>query len=260
MDDEKYSIKSVARCLKILDLASSFDRPLTINDVCDSLGININMAFRMLSTLTAAGYLIKNEKTGFYSVSLRALHLSRNALLSLDVRKFAMPYLEMLWNQYPNANINLAIYYEGEVMLIDRYYSLNIPRTFFYPGKTVPFHCTALGKVLTCELSEAEIDRLIAEKGLKSFTPKTITNPAELKADLARARAEHLARDREEFIIEDNCNAVPIRNQEGNIIAAISLAAFESYMPVQEVEETIPALRNTAHCISSTMGYQNGII
>jgi len=260
MDDEKYSIKAVTRCLKILDLAGSFDRPLSVNDVSDALGISNNMAFRMLSTLVGAGYMVKDEKTGFYSVSLRALHLSRNALLSLDIRKFAMPYLEMLWNQYPKANINLAIYYEDEVMLIDRLYSLNIPRTFFYPGKTVPFHCTALGKVLTCTLDETEIDRLVAKKGLKSFTPKTIADPVALKEELAKVRAEHLARDREEFIIEDNCNAVPIRDHEGKIIAAISLAAFESSMLMQEVEETIPALRNTAHCISSTMGYQNGII
>jgi len=260
MDDEKYSIKAVTRCLKILDMAGNFDRPLTVNDVSDALDINNNMAFRMLSTLVAAGYMVKDEKTGFYSVSLRALHLSRNALLSLDIRKFAMPYLEMLWNQYSKANINLAIYYEDEVMLIDRLYSLNIPRTFFFPGKVVPFHCTALGKVLTCELDEAALDQLVAKRGLKSFTPKTIVDPVMLKEELAKVRAEHLARDREEYIIEDNCNAVPIRNQEGKIIAAISLAAFESAMSMQEVEETIPALRNTAHCISSTMGYQNGII
>jgi len=259
MDDEKYSIKAVTRCLKILDLASGLDRPLTVNDVCDALDININMAFRMLSTLVTAGYMVKDEKTGFYSVALRALHLSRNVLLSLDVRKFAMPYLEMLWNQYQNANINLAIYYEDEVLLIDRFYSLNIPRTFFYPGKPVPFHCTALGKVLICELDGAALDQLVLKKGLKSFTPKTITDPVMLKEELAKVRAEHLARDREEYIIEDNCNAAPIRNQEGKIIAAVSLAAFENYMTVQEVEETIPALRNTAYCISSTMGYQNGM-
>ena len=253
MDDEKYSIKSVTRCLKILDMAGNFDRPLTVNDVCDALDININMAFRMLSTLVAAGYMAKDEKSGFYSVSLRALHLSKNALLSLDIRKFAMPYLEMLWNQYPKANVNLAIYYEDEVMLIDRIYSLDIPRTFFYPGKTVPFHCTGLGKVLTSELCEAELDRLIAKKGLKEYTPKTITDPSALKEELAKVRAEHLARDREEFIIEDNCNAVPIRDHEGKLVAAISLTAFESNMSVQEIEDTIPALRNTGHCISNTM-------
>ena len=259
MDNEKYNVKAVARCLKILDLAGSSELPLSINDVCSALDININMAFRMLSTLVSAGYMVKDEKTGLYSNSLKTLQLSRNALLSLNIRKYAMPYMELLWNQYQKANINLALLYEGEVLVIDRLDSVSTPRTYFTPGKTSPFHCTALGKILTCELDEGELDKIIAKKGLKTFTPKTITNTALLKAELAKVRAEHLARDREEYIPNDNCNAVPVRNQEGRIIAAVSLTAFDSYMSVQEIEETIPALRNTAQRISFMAGYQDGM-
>ena len=259
MDNEKYNIKAVHRCLKILDLAGASELPININDVCTALDTNINMAFRMLSTLVSAGYMVKDEKTGLYSNSLKTLQLSRNALLSLTIRKYAVPYLELLWNQYPKANINLALFYEGDVLVIDRLDSINTPRTYFTPGKTSPFHCTALGKILTCELEEAELDKIIAKKKLKAFTPKTITNPDLLKEELAKVRAEQLARDREEYIPKDNCNAVPVRNQEGKIIASISLTAFESYMTVQEIEDTIPALRNTAQRISFMAGYQDGI-
>ncbi|MCL1991749.1 MAG: IclR family transcriptional regulator [Spirochaetes bacterium] len=255
-DIEKYNIKAVARCLKILDLIALSDSPLSINDVCAALSINVNMAFRMLSTMVQAGYIVKDEKTGLYSNSLKTLQLSRNALLSLNIRKYAMPYLELLWNQYPKTNINLALLYEGDVLVIDRLDSLNTPRTYFTPGKTSPFHCTALGKILTCEMDEAELDKLIARKGLKAFTSKTITDPQALKAELAKTRSEQLARDREEYLPNDNCNAAPVRNQEGKIIAAVSLTAFESYMTIEEIEETTPALRNTARRISFMVGYQ----
>ncbi|MFP3089001.1 IclR family transcriptional regulator C-terminal domain-containing protein [Treponema sp. TIM-1] len=39
---------------------------------------------------------------------------------------------------------------------------------------------------------------------------------------------QELARVREEYILKDNYNAVPIRNSEGKIIAAMSLTAFET--------------------------------
>lgn len=256
MEDDRYSIKAVSRCLKILDYVGNLDYPISINEVSSALEINANMAFRMLSTLAAAGYLRKDEKTGLYSVSLKFLKLSRNALLSLDIRKFAMPYLELLWNQYQKANINLAVFYEGEVLVIDRIDSLSIPRTYFTPGKTLPFHCTGLGKILTCEMDEAELDRLAAGKGLNAFTPQTITDPSVLKEELSRVKKDNLARDRQEYIPQDNCNAVPIRNQMGKIIAAISLTAFENSMSVQEIEDSIPALRNTAQRISNMTGYQ----
>ncbi|GHV95032.1 IclR family transcriptional regulator [Spirochaetia bacterium] len=260
MEDDKYTIKAVTRCLQILDLAGSTDHPLVINEVCEALKMNTNMAFRMLSSLVTSGFMVKNEQTGQFSVSLKALQLSRNALLSLDIRKLTMPYLELLWNQYPKANINMAVYHEGEILVIDRIDSVSIPRTYFTPGKTVPFHCTGLGKILTCEMAEPELDALIARKGLKSFTSKTITESAVLKEELARVREEHLARDREEYILKDNCNAVSIRNQEGKIIAAISLTAFETYMSVQEIEDSIPALRNTAQRVSALEGYHNGML
>ena len=259
MDNEKYNIKVVSRCLKILDLAGSSELPLNITDVCSALDVNTNMAFRMLSTLVLSGYMVKDEKTGLYSNSLKSLQLSRNALLSLSIRRYAMPYMELLSNQYPKTNINLALLYEGDVLVIDRLDSICTPRTYFTPGKTSPFHCTALGKILTCELDEAELDKIIAEKGLRAFTPKTIIDPDRLKEELAEVCSRHLARDWEEYIPNNNCNAVPVRNQDGKIIAAVSMSAFDNYMSVQEMEDAIPALRHTGQRISFMAGYQDGM-
>jgi DNA-binding IclR family transcriptional regulator len=45
----------------------------------------------------------------------------------------------------------------------------------------------------------------------------------------------------------------------GKPIAAVSLTAFESYMPVSKLEETISSLRNIAQRISYMAGFQDGI-
>jgi DNA-binding IclR family transcriptional regulator len=260
LSDDKYNIKSAMRCLQILDMAAATDHPLTVNEVSEALDMNTNMTFRMLSTIVSSGFMAKDEATGQYRVSLKALQLSRNALVSLDIRKLTMPYLELLWNQYPKANINMAVLHAGDILVLDRIDSVSIPRTYFTPGKMVPFHCTGLGKILTCELSEAEIDALIAQKGLKGFTEKTITNAEALKAELKRVRDDHMARDREEYILKDNCNAVPVRGRDGTTIAAISLSAFESYMTVEEIEATFPALQSTAQRVSYLAGFHDGML
>jgi DNA-binding IclR family transcriptional regulator len=254
--DDKYTIKAVTRCLQVLDLAGRSAHPLGTSDVVSALGMSSNMAFRMLSTLAASGFLTR-DKNGLYAVSLKALQLSRNALLSLEIRKITQPYMELLWKEYPKANINMAVYHEGEILVIDRIDSLSIPRTYFTPGKTVPFHCTALGKMLCSELPEAALDALIAEKGLKRFTPATITSPDGLKAELERVRSEQTARDREEYIPRDNCNAAPIRGRDGSIIAALSLTAFENNMTVEEMEAALPALQNTARRVSASAGFRD---
>ena len=252
---DKYSVKAVERSYEILDLFARSDEPLSLQVVCRELELNANMAFRMLATMTRSGYIEKDEKTGLFSVSLKFLPLSRRALMSLEIRRVVMPYLEMLRQRYPNANFNLAVFYQGDIIVVDRVDSINLPRTYFAPGKGLPFHATGLGKTLTSELAETELDALIEKKGLKAYTPQTIVDPDELKAELARVRRDHVSRDRAEFIPKDNCNAVPIRDASGSIVAAISLSAFENYMPIEEVEATMPVLAETGRNISYYMGY-----
>lgn len=252
---DKYSIKAVERGLAILDFCASSDEPITAQAVARHLGMNANMAFRMLATMTASGYLEKDEASKAFTVSLKALQLSRKAMNSFMLRRTVMPYLDMLRQKFPKANYNLAVFYQGEVIVVDHIDSNTTPRTYFTAGKTLPFHATGLGKVLACELPEQELDALIERKGLKAYTPHTITSPEALKAELARVRAEHFARDREESIPNDNCNAVPIRNASGAIIAAISMTAFDTYMPAEEIESLIPVLVETGRNISYHMGH-----
>ena len=77
--------------------------------------------------MTQSGYLDKDEKSGLYSVSLKFLPLSRKALQSLEIRRVVMPFLEMLRQKYPRANLNLGVLYQGEVVVIDRIDSMAPP-------------------------------------------------------------------------------------------------------------------------------------
>lgn len=252
---EKYSIKAASRCFDILDLMLRSDEPLTVQAVCDALDINSNMAFRILSTMVKSEYLVKDEKTSQYRPSLKIVELSYKSLMFLEVRRVAMPYLEMLWQQFPKANYSIGVLYRNRVIVVDHIDSQNPPRTYFTPGKPLPFHATALGKMLTCELPEGRIDELVADQGLEGFTPSTISTAETLKKELERTRLEQIARSRSEFIRGDNSNAVPIRDASNTVIAAISLAAFDSYVSPEELASTERILVETGRKISYFLGY-----
>lgn len=253
--EDKYNIKAVSRCFQILDFAASHNGPVFIPDVCKLLDVTSNMAFRLLSTLETSGYMTKDERSGGFLVSLRSLQLSRKALQSLEIRRTIMPYLELLWNQFPNANANLGVFYSGEALLIDRIDSRCVPRTYFTPGKPLPFYCSGLGKVLVSQFSEQELDELIKKTKIVAFTPNTITDPEKIKAEIAKVRKEGVGRDRDEFILGDNCSAAPIQDAKGKIVAAISISSLDSNMSRDEIEAAVPKVRETASRISSLLGY-----
>lgn len=258
-DDDRYNIKGADRCFKILDFAISENRPLSLNDVSKALGVSTNMAFRLLKTIVNCGYMTTCENDRLYTISLKSLQLSRLALSTLNIRRLTMPYLEIISEKYRKANLNLGVYYDGDVIIIDRIDSLTLPRTYFTPGKPVPFNCSGLGKVLTCEMSDVELNTLIAKQGMKKYTVKSIVNPEAFKQELKRVREEGVGRDRNELIESDNCSAVPLKDHTGKIIAAISLSALEINMSVQEVEDAIPTLKEIAKKISFMMGFNSDI-
>lgn len=256
-DNDKYNVKVVERCFAILDLAAASDNPLTVQQVMNTLGINTNMAYRLLTTMVSSGYLNKNETTSSYTVSMKVSRLFRQALASVEIRKVALPYMEMLWKQFPKANVNLGVLYDGEVLQTDRIDSQTVPRTYFTPGKTIPLHASGMGKVLASELPESQLKQLFDIKGgLKGITPHTITTYDGILKELAKVRKQGYATDREELILSDNCNAAPIRNAKGEIVGAVSMSAFDNFIPVTEMDENIHCICETARQISYFLGYQ----
>ena len=174
----------------------------------------------------------------------------------MDIRKLTMPHLELLWNQFPKANVNMGMKSGDEIMMIDRIDGRQMPRTYFSPGKSIPFHCTGLGKILCCSLPDEEVLAMIERAGgLRAYTEDTITDPDKYLEELHKVRIEGVARDRNEYIIGDNCSAVPIYGADGSIVAGISTSALSPTMSVDEIEATIPMLKETASRISGMLGY-----
>jgi DNA-binding IclR family transcriptional regulator len=101
-------------------------------------------------------------------------------------------------------------------------------RLFSDIGKRFPLHCTGMGKILLAGMRPAEASRILARR-LKEFTPHTITDPGTLKRELDRVRRCGYALDREEITRGIVCIAAPIRNQDEETVAAISVA-FPAYI------------------------------
>ncbi len=84
-------------------------------------------------------------------------------------------------------------------------------------------HALAMGKVVLSRLPEAAVDRY-ARRGLTAYTPGTITDPAELTAELERVREQGFAVDREEFDEDFCCVAAPALDESGRLRGVLGLS------------------------------------
>ena len=101
-------------------------------------------------------------------------------------------------------------------------------------------HALALGKVVLALAPAQAVDAYI-EAGLRRFTPSTITDPDELRAELRRIRRSGVACDREEFDVDVCCMAAPILDHERRFLGTVGMSmtrrAFEDERPA--LEETL---------------------
>ena len=111
----------------------------------------------------------------------------RLALSSLRVRTARLAVLGALAEEV-GETCNLSVPEQEGMIYVDRV-ETHWPMRFQLPiGSTVPFHCTAAGKMFLSSLDEAELDKLLSAIELDSLARNTITDQDALKEELALIR------------------------------------------------------------------------
>jgi IclR family pca regulon transcriptional regulator len=118
----------------------------------------------------------------------------------------------------------------------------NVVSLYTPPGMLCPAYATALGKVLLAHLSLPDLEARLPRMKMESLTPHTITSASMLKAALEEVRGQGYAVDRGELHSDVHCIAVPVKEPNGEAIAAISVTARVADLPAQWEKRTVTAL------------------
>jgi len=121
-------------------------------------------------------------------------------------------------------------------------------------GKILPLHCGASGKVLLAYMPEKERRKIICGKPLEKFTPKTITDPDELEADLEQIRRQGYAVSFEEREAGNYSVVVPILGNGGKILASLSICGPIFRFSDEQLEKNKAAALDAAREISLALG------
>jgi len=251
-----YPIKVLNKTFSILEVLLQQGSAMNMTEISEKLGLYPSTTHRILDTLKHWGYVEQDPRTQKYQLGLKALELGMAKLQQIDLVREATPYLKELVKQC-NETVHLGVLEEGEVMYLAKEESSQTIRMISYVGKRAPVHCTALGKVLLTYLSVEERKKILGEKVLPRLTENTITDKSELEKELSKVREQGFALDREENEKDVRCIAAPIRNYQGEVIAALSISS-----PVFRIDKNAQnnlkvALTETSTKISKRLGYDD---
>ena len=123
-------------------------------------------------------------------------------------------------------------------------------------GEIFPLHAGASGKILLAYLPSQEQARIIRTQGLPRFTATTITDPKQMREELARIRAQGYAESDGEVTEGTYGIGAPILDRSGGIIAGISVAAPKQRLQGRNKEQIVRVVVEVARKISEAVQAQ----
>src|SRR5260370_36207698 len=174
--------------------------------------------------------------------------------LEESLRKMSRPVLQKLWLA-TGETVNLAILDGQQILYLDVIESSHTFRFASQVGARRPLYCTALGKAMIAYLSAEEMQELVPSLTFERLTPRTIIQPAKLKKELAKIRAQGYALDDEEAGLGGRCIAAPIFDAGGKIIAGMSVSGPLTRITGEKVTLVAAIVKKAALSVSPLLGY-----
>ncbi|MFD9331752.1 IclR family transcriptional regulator [Streptomyces sp. NPDC060065] len=244
---------------RALDILTMFDDAHLVvsgTAVAERLGVARSTAYRYLQSLVAGRYLEEAPGGGF-RLGLRVLEIARLARRSYGLSEVAQPSMEALAEDV-HETVLLTRRTGDLVVCVDRAESTRAVRISYERGSALPINAGASALVLLAWSPEDEARRLLEATELRRFTAATLTDVDALMERLGRIRRLGYSVTRGELDPDVVGIAAPIRDENKQVIAAVSVAALASRVYPEAETEIAQKVLATASEISDRMAVVAG--
>lgn len=233
-------VQSLGRAIDLLELLAEEGEEMTLSALAARSDLPPPTIHRLMATLVDRGY-VRRLPSRRYALGPRLVHLGERA--SRAHAALAEPYLAALVDQI-GETANLALLDGDRVMYAAQVPSRHSMRMFTEVGKRVRLHCTGVGKVLLAQLPPHVVRDLLVRDGMPPQTPRTVTDPDALLAELPAIAAQGYALDDGEQETGVRCIAVPVPGSVADV--AMSVSGPEGRLPLDSVPRLVPLLQAAA--------------
>ncbi|MFF9896450.1 IclR family transcriptional regulator C-terminal domain-containing protein [Streptomyces longispororuber] len=244
-------LESLARGLAVLSAFRGAGGGLTVSAAAAATGLPRATARRALLTLRHLGYA--DSQGPVYHLLPRVLDLGYARLSSLTLTDISRPHLAEL-AALLDESASVAVLDGPDIRYLARAATSRILRMDITSGTRLPAWPTSMGRVLLAALPPAELAARIARSERRSLTPHTLTSPRALTAAVGAAARDGYALVDQELQEGLRSLAVPLRDRDGRVVAALNVAVHAGRSTPQEtLERVLPALRDTASRIEAEL-------
>lgn len=253
---DKAERNPIAKALKTLEwLVETPASGVGVREMAEGLNISPSSAHRLLSALTAEGFVRQDPTTSHYAIGPELLRWSSLINAKLPIRSVAASHIRDLVDTC-NESAVLGIYDHArqQMMFASAFESSHPLRYSLELNRWMPVHTGASGLAIMAFLSDAEINSIIQRTRLAPATPESITDRFRLEAELKRVREQGFAFSKGQRIVGAVGLAAPVFGAGGQVLGDVALTIPEQRFDPSLQDRMVSALRQCAERISVEAG------
>jgi IclR family transcriptional regulator, pca regulon regulatory protein len=237
-------IEGMAKGMAVLESFDTERQRLNATLAAQRAGITRAAARRHLLTLAHLGYL-ETDGSHFW-LAPKVLRFSGSYLASARLPRVLQPTLNRLAAQ--TAESFSAVGLDGDqVVIVARSGPTRLLAYGLHLGARLPAHATSTGRVLLAAKSKAEFNAWMKGRELARLTAHTTVDPRKFRALIEEVRTQDFCVASEEHELGVHALAVPLRNLQGQAVAALNVVAAPQRLEMRQMQRgLLPLLLEAA--------------
>lgn len=246
-------VRAVDHAIDVLNAVAHASAPIGVSDLARRTGLSKATVHHLLTTLEDRRFVMRDEDTARYRLGWALYELGSGLVRDVDLSRAARPHLDKL-AALTGESVLIGILDEDSVLYLDRGESPNGLRMVANTGRRGPLHATATGKVLLAFSPDAEIFERVLSRPLTPYTRTTITDPAQLRHELAQVREQGYATCWQEHEVGLCSLAVTLRDYTGTVVGALTVAGPSTRLTSCTLTAHLTPLHAARHDIERRLG------
>jgi IclR family pca regulon transcriptional regulator len=244
-------IEGMVKGMAVLEAFDTERQRLNATLAAQRAGITRAAARRHLLTLHHLGYLESDGR--FFWLAPKVMRFSGSYLASARLPRLVQPVLNQLATQHGHAFS--AVVLDGEeVVIVARSDATRMLAYGLHLGARLPVHATSTGRVLLAAQSDAWLGHWLQGRTLSRLTPNTVIQTEVLRARIELAREQDHALSVDEHELGVTALSVPLRNVQGQVLAALNVVLPTTDLPSAEViPRFLPSLQVAAQSLRASL-------
>jgi DNA-binding IclR family transcriptional regulator len=248
-------VKSLTSALRVLSTFADKSGSFSAAEIADALGLGRSHASKILNDLREAGFIDQDPKTRMFAVAARSFALGSQYLANSALARVASGPMRRLADQ-TGQTTTLCTLHGIDVLHLASIEGRHLLDVGWRVGTWVPFHATAVGKVLYAFAPRSLFEEALAKRGLPRLTPKTICKADTLDEQFVKLRRTGFSETSEETMAGLAALAVPVFGSDQEVLGALGLIYPLHTVESRDRRGLTDELHGAAREISGRMGAQ----